>query len=66
MAEFERPALNSQAKSVLAECNIMAHVATAHCFTVVDKLTACKVPTLEISDATRIKAGQLLDVSSES
>lgn len=61
--EFERPDLNWHSKGALAECNIMAHVAAAHLFTVVVSLEGCKVPTLEISDATRIKAGQLLDVS---
>ena len=65
-ADFERPHLNKLAKSALAKCNITVHVATAHCFTVVDKLKACKVPTLEISDATRIKDSQLLNISSES
>ena len=59
--EFERPDLNWHSKGVLAECNIMAHVTTAHRFAVVSKLNGCQVPTLEISDATTIKAGQLLN-----
>lgn len=62
-AEFGRAGLNSHTKSVLVECNIMVHVATAHRLVVVSKLIACKVPTLEICDAARIKAGQLLDAS---
>ena len=66
MAEFERADFNQRIKCALAKCNIMMHVATAHRFVVVGKLNGCKVPTLEISDATRIKAGQLLNVSSES
>ena len=61
--EFERPDLNWHSKGALAECNIIMHVAAAHLFTVVDKLRECKVPTLEISDATRIKVSHLLHVS---
>ena len=62
MAEFERADLNWDNKGVPAECNIMVHEAAAHCFAVARALKACKVPTLEISDATRIKTGQLLNV----
>ena len=63
MAEFERANLNWHTKGALAECNIIEHAATVHRFVVSSQLKGCNVPTLEISDATRIKAGQLLDVS---
>ena len=63
MAEFEKANLNPHTKGVLAECNIMVHEAAAHCFAVARALKGCNVPTLEISDATRIKAGQLVNVS---
>ena len=61
MTEFERPGLNWHIKGMLVECNIIVHVTTAHRFAVVSKLNGCQVPTLEISDATTIKAGQLLN-----
>ena len=62
-AEFEGTDLHLHTKDALADCNVMVHVATSNRFAVVGKLKGCQVPTLEISDATRIKLGQLLDVS---
>jgi len=63
MAEFERANLNSHTKCALAECSLMMYVVPSYLVAVVSKLAGCKVPTLEIYDATRFKAGQLVDVS---